>query len=81
MEKDRIEYCLAIDIKCSNNQTKMLSIRGFFTDDDVDNFTQKVEKAYDEIIFKKKFPYDPRQGYDAHSPEDALIVLKINQDD
>lgn len=80
MKNDRTEYCLTIDIKCSNDQTKMLSIRGFFTEDDADNFTQKVQKKY-EILFKDTSTHDPQQEYDAHSPEDALIILNINPDD
>ena len=80
MKNDRTEYCLTIDIKSPNGQTQMLSIRGFFTDDDIDNFTEKVQKKY-ECITKDIFTHDPRQEYDTQSPEEALIVLKLNPDD
>jgi len=80
MKNDRTEYSLTIDIKIPNGQTQMLSIRGFFTDDDIDNFTKKVQKKY-KLITKDPLPYDPRQTYDIQSPKDALSFLKINPDD
>lgn len=82
MADKRTELCLSIDVrdKFSNCEPKTMSIRGFFSSEDVDAFVKKVWKKYD-LVDKNRTDYDWQQTYDVQSPEEALILLKINPDD
>lgn len=82
MDNNRTEYCLTIEVrdKFSNCKPKTMSIRGFFSEDEVDLFVRKIWRKYD-LVDKVVTEYGCQQSYDAQSPEKALIVLKLNPND